>query len=123
MKGITAGLLLLLWGQEKPAPEIEIVRDVTYGQGGTRALRMHLVRPKAPPTQPLPVVVYIHGGAWRQGSREGGLPLLRSLARKGYFGATIEYRFSQEAKFPAQIEDCKGAIRFLRANAKTYGLD
>jgi len=122
MKLTALGVVLLLTLQDKAAPEIEIVRDVVYGQGGTRTIRMHLVRPKAP-SQPMPVVVYIHGGAWRQGSKEGGVSLLRSLARKGYLGATIEYRFSQEATFPAQIEDCKCAIRHLRANAKTYGLD
>jgi acetyl esterase/lipase len=113
---VTALLLLLL-------QEPEVVRDVVYGHGGSRALRMHLVKPKSPPPGLMPVVVYIHGGAWRSGSKEGGLPLLKDLARKGYFGASIEYRFSAEAKFPAQIEDCKCAIRFLREKATEYKLD
>lgn len=74
---------------------------------------MHLVRPKSPPPGAMSVVIYIHGGAWRAGSREAGVRPLARLARRGYFGATIEYRFSREAPFPAQIEDAKAAVRFL----------
>jgi acetyl esterase/lipase len=70
----------------------------------------------------LPVVVWIHGGAWRVGSKEGGGPA-RPLVTKGYAVASINYRLSQHAVFPAQIEDCKAAIRWLRANAKKYNLD
>jgi acetyl esterase/lipase len=69
----------------------------------------------------LPVVVWIHGGAWREGSKES-CPAV-PLAAKGYAVASINYRFSQHAVFPAQIEDCKAAIRWLRANAKKYQLD
>ena len=71
----------------------------------------------------MPVVVWIHGGGWRGGSRESGIGRLIPLARRGYFGASIEYRLSGEATFPAQIEDCKAAIRFLRSRARDYGID
>jgi acetyl esterase/lipase len=120
MKPLALALLLsLLQG----APEADIVRDVEYGTGGGRPLKMHLVKPKSPPKDPMPVVVYIHGGGWQGGSRDGGVRPLSRLAARGYFGATIEYRLSREAKFPAQIEDCKAAIRFLRSKAKEYGID
>jgi acetyl esterase/lipase len=109
---------------ERPLPpNVELVRDVEYGKGGGRPLRMHVLRPKEPPAGPMPVVVWIHGGAWRAGSRDSGIGMLSRLAGRGYFGASLEYRLSQEATFPSQIEDCKAAIRFLRAHAQEYHLD
>jgi acetyl esterase/lipase len=69
----------------------------------------------------LPVIVNIHGGAFRMGSKEQGVPL-EYLAR-GYAVASLNYRLSQHAKFPAQIEDCKAAVRWLRAHAAEYRLD
>ena len=69
----------------------------------------------------MPVIVWIHGGGWSGGSKEG-CPAVRFIA-KGYAVASINYRFSQHALFPAQIEDCKAAIRWLRANAAKYRLD
>ncbi len=102
---------------------VEILRDIEFGKGGDRALKMHLVRPKQRSDQPLPVYIWIHGGGWRRGSKEAGLARLIRMARLGFAGATIEYRLSGEATFPAQIEDCKCAVRFLRAHAGKYGLD
>src|SRR4051794_3006367 len=91
-------------------PDVELIRDVEFGTGGGRPLRMHILRPKERPEEPMPVVVWVHGGAWRGGSRDGGIGPLSRFARRGYLGASIEYRLSQEATFPAQIEDCKCAI-------------
>ena len=116
-------LILLALILVQAPPDVEVVRDVEFGKGGDRALKLHLVRPKSLPKEPMPVVVYIYGGAWRAGSRDAGVRPLTRLAQKGYFGASIEYRLSQEATFPAQIEDCKCAIRFLRAKSKDYGID
>jgi acetyl esterase/lipase len=65
--------------------------------------------------------VWIHGGAWLGGSKNG-TPAMGQL-RRGYAVASINYRLSQEAIFPAQIHDCKAAIRWLRAHAKEYNLD
>ena len=75
---------------------------------------------------PLPVVVWIHGGGWRNGSKESAksphlLPEILSSGR--YAGASINYRLSGEEKWPAQIHDCKAAIRWIRANAVQYNLD
>jgi acetyl esterase/lipase len=112
-------------GQEAPPlpPGVELTRDVVYATGGGRDLRMHLLRPRTAPEKPMPVLVWIHGGAWLSGSRDRGIRTLAPFAQRGYFGATIEYRLSQEARFPAQIEDCKAAVRSLRARAKEYHLD
>lgn len=120
---VRATVALLLAGLWQGAPEADVVRDVEYGTGGGRPLKMHLVKPKSAPKEPMPVVVYIHGGAWRGGNRDAGVRPLSRLAQRGYFGATIEYRLSGEARFPAQIEDCKAAIRFLRSKAREFGID
>lgn len=102
---------------------VELLRDVEYGKGGGRALRMHILRPKQQAKAAMPVLVWIHGGGWRAGNKNGGIPRLAPFAARGYFCASVEYRLSQEAKFPAQIEDCKCAIRYLRAHAKKYHLN
>lgn len=103
--------------------DVEILRDVKYGTGGERTLTMDIVRPKHHGDKLLPVYVWIHGGGWSKGTKEGGLLRLIRCARLGFVGATIEYRLSGEKVFPAQIEDCKCAIRFLRAHAKKYQID
>ncbi len=103
--------------------QYEVIRDVPFGKGGTRQLKMDLLCPQPRPEGPMPVIVFIFGGAWRGGNRSQGLQPLAPYAARGYFCASIEYRPSQEALFPAQIEDCKCAIRFLRANAEKYGLN
>jgi acetyl esterase/lipase len=108
---------------DAPASEIEQLSGVAFGKGGDRELRMNILRPKQKAAMPMPVVVYIFGGGWRSGNRSQGIGPLTPLAEKGYFCASIEYRLSTEAVFPAQIEDCKCAIRFLRAKAKEYNLD
>jgi acetyl esterase/lipase len=102
--------------------DVELIRDVEFGQGGGRPLKLHILRPRSRPAEPMPVLVWIHGGGWRAGSRDGGIGRLGRFAQRGYFCASIEYRLSSEAVFPAQIEDCKCAIRFLRARAKEYQL-
>jgi acetyl esterase/lipase len=115
--------------RERPArgrvipDDLELLRDVEFGKGGERTLKLDILRPKKAPAEPMPVIVYIHGGAWRAGSKNDMPGLCFPLAREGYLCASVEYRLSQEAIFPAQIEDCKCAIRFLRANAKQYGVN
>jgi acetyl esterase/lipase len=111
--------------QKPPAlpDSVELLRDVVYGKGGDRPLKMNILRPKTPPKEPMPVLVWFHGGAWETGHRDGGNSRLAPFAERGYLCATVEYRFSAEAIFPAQIEDAKCAIRFLRAKAKDYNLN
>jgi acetyl esterase/lipase len=102
------------------APEETTVhRDLAYVTDGHARQKLDLYLP--PAEGPLPLVVYIHGGAFRAGDK-ADLPPLEYLA-EGYALAAINYRLSQHALFPAQIEDCKAAVRWLRAHAADHGLD
>ena len=104
-------------------PDVEHIANIPFGKGGRRPLYLDVLRPRQRPEHPMAALVWIYGGAWRTGEKESGIPRLIPYAQDGYFCATIEYRLSQEAIFPAQIEDCKCAIRFLRAQAMRFGLD
>lgn len=106
------------------AEKVVIERDVEYGRAGDRPLLLDIVRPKQPGDKPLPVIVFVHGGGWQGGDKRGGIGMLAPFAAKGdYVCASVGYRLSGEAIWPAQIHDCKAAIRFLRANAAKYNLD
>jgi acetyl esterase/lipase len=95
-------------------------RNLAYVTNGHERQRLDLFIP-AGATNPLPLIIWIHGGAWQGGSKEN-CPALRYLER-GYAVASINYRLSQHAIFPAQIEDCKAAVRWLRVHAKEHSLD
>ncbi|MEE8414581.1 MAG: alpha/beta hydrolase [Dehalococcoidales bacterium] len=99
----------------------QIFRDIIYTQSG---MQLDLYLP-AEVTEPLPVIVWIHGGAWRMGDKEGntGRKPPVDIMDQGYVFASINYRLSHEAIFPAQIHDCKAAIRWLRAHSKEYYID
>ena len=109
-------------GQNVPE-DMTVLRDVVFGKGGGRELTMHIVMPKEKATATAPVYVWIHGGGWLGGKKDGGIGQTVPLVRRGFVGATIEYRLTGEAPFPAQIEDCKCAIRYLRAHAEKYNID
>ncbi|MBK8975315.1 MAG: alpha/beta hydrolase [Planctomycetes bacterium] len=87
-----------------------------------RALHLDLYLPSGA-TRPTPCVVWIHGGGWQTGSRMAARADALALAGLGLAVAAVEYRLSGEATWPAQIHDVKGAVRWLRANARQYGLD
>ncbi len=96
---------------------------VVYGVGGGRELRLDLYRPSGG-GGPYPAVVFIHGGGWRSGQRGQLSRQAMYLATRGYVCACIEYRLSGEASFPAAIEDCKCAVRWMRAvGTKNYRVD
>jgi acetyl esterase/lipase len=98
-----------------------VARGLEYVKGGHERQRLDLYLP-AKTDAPVPVIVWIHGGAWSGGSKDYPGDAV-SFVGKGYAVASIGYRLSQHAIFPAQIEDCKAAVRWLRANAKTNNLD
>ncbi|HEY3111394.1 MAG TPA: alpha/beta hydrolase-fold protein [Chloroflexota bacterium] len=100
-----------------------LISTVLYGSGGGRPLSMHLLRPQPAPSRPAPALLFVHGGAFRHGSKDAGVGRLFTFARRGYVCASVEYRLSGEATWPAQIEDCKCAVRYLRAHAAELGLD
>jgi acetyl esterase/lipase len=110
----------LCLAQGKPAVVVE--RDLVYGKGGDTDLKLDLAMPKEG-TGPFPAVVCIHGGAWREGNRQDLSKTIEVFAGRGYVAVTVSYRLSDVAPFPAQIEDCKAAVRWLRANAQKYKID
>ena len=99
---------------------IRVHRNLEYVASGHERNKLDLYV-IANDDRPRPVIVWIHGGAWFAGSKDG-CPA-GPFVEKGYAVASINYRLSQHAVFPAQIEDCKAAIRWLRAHAKEYHLD
>ena len=95
--------------------------EIPYGSGGGHPLFLDVLRPADGGTSARPAVVWVHGGGWQAGQRQPNPN--RTLAEHGFVTATISYRFSQEAIFPAQIHDVKAAIRFLRGNHARFGID
>lgn len=103
-------------------PDVEVVKDIEYGKAGDASLRLNIIRPEQA-EKPLPVIIFLHGGGWCSGNKDDSTGLMAGFAQLGYVCASVEYRFFDVAVFPAQIEDCKNAVRFLRANATVYGID
>ncbi len=99
----------------------QLESDITYETVGDRKLPLDLYYSEQG-KKPMPLVIWIHGGGWRNGSKRGGGAAIACLQR-GYAVASVEYRLSGEAIFPAAIEDCKAAVSFLRLHAKKYNLD
>ena len=113
-------------GQPQIIPEsIKAELDIPYAGTDNPRQRLDLYVPKIPKAdKPLPVVVFIHGGGWQAGDKRGGFGTVRPLVMTGeYAGVSVGYRLTGEAIWPAQIHDCKAAIRWLRANASKYNLD
>ncbi len=102
-------------------PGVKMERDISYIPNGDAAQRLDLYLPEKAPEHPLPLIVHIHGGGWMGGSKFPS-PYV-NMVNRGYVVASVEYRFSQKAKFPAQIQDCQAAIRWLRANRDKYHID
>ncbi|MBN2128358.1 MAG: alpha/beta hydrolase [Sedimentisphaerales bacterium] len=105
---------------------MRVLRDIEYVPGGHERQKLDLYLPTDPEStdntpEQRPLIVWIHGGAWQAGSKNR-CPARRFVG-EGYAVASINYRLSQHAIFPAQIQDCKAAIRHLRAHAEHYGLD
>ncbi len=103
-------------------PKDKVVTQVSLpvGQGGDVQLLATTFRPKNS-AGILPAILFIHGGGWRSGKHYNVFAAW--MAERGYFVASIDYRLSQQAKWPAQIEDCKLGVRWLRANAANFGID
>ncbi len=106
-----------------------ITPGLTYSTlNGFRPLTLDLYRPKTQ-AGPVPLVLWVHGGGWTGGSPRGdmlgrdGARFFADLAARGYVVASVTYRFSGEARFPAQIQDVKSSIQWLRGHAAEYGID
>ncbi len=106
----------------RPLQGVRAYRDLAYVVNGHERQKLDVFVPEKP-DGPLPLIIWIHGGGWQNGSKDGCPPLRTNYMERGYAVASINYRLSSHAVFPAQIEDCKAAIRWLRAHAKEYRLD
>ena len=107
-----------------PAPKLPqgvvVERDIAYVKNGHERHKLDLYLPEKS-NEARPLVVWIHGGGWRNGSKNN-CPAV-PLVNRGFVVASINYRLSGHAVFPAQINDCKAAIRWLRANSGMFGID
>ncbi len=129
MRGVSTLILLttaVALAQQPAQPRVPAVpegttvqRGLPYVTNGHARQVLDLYVPKS--EKSLPVIIWVHGGAWLGGSKERPVPL--AYVAQGYAVASVGYRLSQHALFPAQIEDCKAAVRWLRAHAKEYNLD
>jgi acetyl esterase/lipase len=102
-------------------PGVEHLHDVPYKTVAGRTLRLELWKPEDPPDA-VPTIVWLSGGAWRNINRHGPETVSAWLCELGFAVASVEYRVNSEAKFPAQIEDVKAAVRWVRAHGGEHGL-
>lgn len=103
-------------------PGVTIESDVVYGDAGNRPLLLDLYAPKER-DEAAPCLVFIHGGSWKGGKKEDYRIYGLHFAQRGYVVASIQYRLSGEAPFPAAIHDVKAAVRYMRAEAESIGVD
>lgn len=125
---LTATVALLLIVPACEAADAKMEKKVVYGSGGDRQLELDIVAPEG--EGPFPAIVFIHGGGWRGGARQGYHAMCNEAAARGYVAMTVTYRLTEpdgkgKAKhpFPAAVHDVKCAVRWLRANAEKYHVD
>jgi acetyl esterase/lipase len=110
-----------------PPDDVRVTRGLVYGHGGEGDdavdLLLDLYRPPAKFQGPRPGIVWIHGGAWRAGSRAAMAEFAVELARAGFVGASVDYRLAPRWVFPAAVEDVKCAVRWMREHAPEIGVD
>lgn len=107
-----------------PPAGVVMHEDVLVGMAGNRQIYASIAVPAAAPSAPMPAMVYIHGGGWNHGDRKQALGNISNyVLKRGYIGVSLSYRLTPEAPFPAQIQDVKLGIRFLRAHAGQYFID
>ena len=106
----------------EPPPGVGKVKtDVVYAKRGNQELKLDAYLPKG--KGPFPAVMLVHGGAWRFGGKWQLTHQGLYLARRGYAAFSISYRLAPRDKFPAQVDDCRDALKWIRSNAKTYQVD
>lgn len=121
-RGIGSALFLLLCGMvpvQGQDAAIKSEKKIVFGKGGDLDLELDLAMP-AEGKGPFPAIVCIHGGGWKSGHRAELAPLIELFAKHRFVAVTVSYQFAPKHPFPAQVEDCKAAVRWLRANAEKY---
>ncbi|MBK7106031.1 MAG: alpha/beta hydrolase [Ignavibacteriae bacterium] len=101
---------------------VNAIRNLSYVKYGERELKLDIFY-HANNKNYKPAVILIHGGGWHSGNKSHQVPLAMELAKNGFVSATIEYRFSQEAIFPAAIIDVKNSIKWLKKNSEKFKID
>src|SRR5262245_57118545 len=94
-----------------------LTTDMVFSRAGRTKLKLDIYQPDPLPKEKMPIVLYIHGGGWKFGSKDEAADMLGELARHGYLGFSADYRLSAEVVWPGQIHDCKAALRWVRLNA------
>lgn len=98
-----------------------VLKDIEYSRPNGYPLLLDLYLPERAQDEGAPVVVWVHGGGWKNGSKEK--PKAAWLAEEGYAVVSINYRLTDVAQWPAQIDDCREAVRWARRNASVFGFD
>lgn len=122
MAAIAQGKVKLISQPREIPAGVKEIKNLEYCKVGDHSLQLDLYEPEKL-SGPVPLLIFIHGGGWTGGSRDIYKFYTVRYAQKGYAAATVSYRFSGEAPFPAAVEDVKCAVRWLRAHAKDYQLD
>jgi acetyl esterase/lipase len=104
------------------ANEYQVIPNVTYLTASNYESKLDVYQRRGM-TSPQPTVIYMHGGFWAAGNKEGALPSLLPWMEMGWNVVNVEYRLARVALAPAAVEDCLCALRFLAAQAKTYNID
>lgn len=117
---VAAGLWLQPVRRAAADDRSRILKDIAYGEDAKyQSLDIKL---PSPASEPVPLVIWIHGGGWKAGDKRSPHPVSK-LSEKGFAVASINYRLSTVAAYPAQLEDCQAAIRFLREKSEEYRID
>jgi len=104
-------------------PDVELLRNIPYGPGGVRQ-QLDVYRPRFIPEGGCPVLLQIHGGAWMMGDKGSqALPLMYTLASRGWIVVAANYRLSPSVGFPTHLHDCKSALCWIRENGREYGMN
>lgn len=106
---------------ESSDESFELIESVVYSKVGTRELQLDAYVPQSGETHP--AVLVVHGGAWKMGNRRQLRGYAVALAKRGFVCFAIDYRLAPDHKFPAQIEDCRAAVKWIRQHAADYRVD
>src|SRR5215831_4443792 len=108
---------------EPAQSKVAVESNVVYGKAGDMELKLDIYRPPAGVTAKQMATIHFHGGGFTGGTKESLAERIKPFAARGYVAIAAQYRLAGQAGYPALIHDAKGAIRWVRANAKTLGID
>lgn len=106
---------------EADQPKFDVREKIVYSKVGDKELLLDAYVPQKDGTHP--AVLVVHGGAWRSGNRKQLRGYAEALAKMGFVCFSIDYRLAPKHKFPAQIEDCRSAVKWIRSHAEDYSVD